>query len=554
MVISARFIKFAALIIALTGLAYGALYLNSGRFVAKGIYVGDHLAQGLTRQELTNVVASQAEQLKSFELHFEAEPYVYQVTRSGLGIDFDVQGTVERIFRVGKSFWFKAQAIGFGQTHHFQPVLKADAKIVREHVEQKLSESVRSVQNAVIVWAPDTGWRITPALFGREIADGEIDRITKLILDGVYDLDSARAHYRVRTKRIEPVFVSEDLDQMLKQAKKLSVAPVQIKFGKINETLDILQDPSKWFVFDYNLKQVQANQKQIASFVANFAARYDIDPSEVKIQAIETFPSEYVDETYQKAGIIGDFRSGRKIDQSKMIADLSNALLSADKRFFAVDFSAIPTKIISQVPGFDFFQLLSVGQSSYSLGNYANRVHNIKYALSFQDLTVVPAGEIFSYNKILGFVTIEKGYKNAHVIFGDQALNAPGGGVCQTSTTLFRAAVNAGLPIVERRNHSWDVVYYRDWYGMDAAVYPPGRLDIKFLNDTPGPLLIHSYTDDDNEIAYFEIYGTWDGREVRIEMVENIRIGAGRRIVMSQEITHPDGIIEKRTIVSRYKQ
>lgn len=83
-----------------------------------------------------------------------------------------------------------------------------------------------------------------------------------------------------------------------------------------------------------------------------------------------------------------------------------------------------------------------------------------------------------------------------------------GGGICQVSTTLFRSAYFAGLPIVQRQPHSYQVRYYQPT-GLDAAVFLP-FLDLRFKNDTPGYLLIQSSVRG-SQIT-FRIFGTKDRR------------------------------------------
>jgi vancomycin resistance protein YoaR len=130
---------------------------------------------------------------------------------------------------------------------------------------------------------------------------------------------------------------------------------------------------------------------------------------------------------------------------------------------------------------------------------------------------LVPAGEIFSYNDALGNAgSLADGWKMALTIFeGVNLRPAPGGGVCQVSTTIFRAALRAGLPIVEQKNHSLYVSYYEAYgVGQDATVYP-GKQDFRFKNDTGHPILLQSYNEGDD--AYVNIYGIDDGRAVTVK-------------------------------------
>ena len=91
---------------------------------------------------------------------------------------------------------------------------------------------------------------------------------------------------------------------------------------------------------------------------------------------------------------------------------------------------------------------------------------------------------------------------------------APGGGICQVSTTVFRAAYAAGLPIVERYNHGYIV----DWYGepgLDATIFTP-TVDFRFRNDTGAYLLVESVVDALNGTITINLWGTRPNREVTI--------------------------------------
>lgn len=150
---------------------------------------------------------------------------------------------------------------------------------------------------------------------------------------------------------------------------------------------------------------------------------------------------------------------------------------------------------------------------SYFKGSIANRVFNINHASDkFKGILVAPQ-EIFSFNSVLGDVSALTGYKSAYVIKDGKTVLGDGGGVCQVSTTLFRAVLSAGLPIIERRPHSYRVGYYEQSFspGLDATIYYP-TTDFKFKNDTPNHILIQPAFDGHNSTLIFEIYGTSDNR------------------------------------------
>jgi vancomycin resistance protein YoaR len=146
-----------------------------------------------------------------------------------------------------------------------------------------------------------------------------------------------------------------------------------------------------------------------------------------------------------------------------------------------------------------------------------NRIFNLSLAAARLNGVLIAPGEEFSFDKAVGDISSFTGYKQAYVIQNGRTVLGDGGGVCQVSTTLFRAALAAGLPITERHQHAYRVGYYEEdsGPGIDAAVYSPS-VDLKFKNDTGGHILIQSYVDRVNMRITFQLYGTKDGREVNI--------------------------------------
>lgn len=114
-----------------------------------------------------------------------------------------------------------------------------------------------------------------------------------------------------------------------------------------------------------------------------------------------------------------------------------------------------------------------------------NRVNNIILASQVIDGVEVKSGEIFSFNNTLGARTEEKGYEEARILIGDEKGYGVGGGVCQVSSTLYNAAKNAGMEIIERHNHENEVHYVE--IGNDAAV-AYGSLDFVFRNIADGTI------------------------------------------------------------------
>ncbi|MBX4211787.1 MAG: VanW family protein [Candidatus Yanofskybacteria bacterium] len=154
-------------------------------------------------------------------------------------------------------------------------------------------------------------------------------------------------------------------------------------------------------------------------------------------------------------------------------------------------------------------------------GSPTNRISNIKNGVKFLTGLIVKPGEEFSTLQALGTIDNTTGYLPELVIKGDRTTPEFGGGLCQVSTTLFRAVMNAGLPVTARRNHSYRVAYYendgagrRIGPGLDATIYEPDP-DFKFKNDTANPIVIIGTVEGDK--VTFELFGTGDGRSSEIK-------------------------------------
>lgn len=155
--------------------------------------------------------------------------------------------------------------------------------------------------------------------------------------------------------------------------------------------------------------------------------------------------------------------------------------------------------------------LLSVGQSYFD-GSPVNRRHNIAVGAARFNGVLIPQGEEFSFNTQLGPVDGSTGYRKELVIVGPKTIPEYGGGLCQVSSTFYRGAMLAGVEITERKNHSYSVIYYFP-EGSDATIYP-GVADVRFLNNTPGDILLQTRIEGDE--LFYHYYGRRDERQVSL--------------------------------------
>ncbi len=244
----------------------------------------------------------------------------------------------------------------------------------------------------------------------------------------------------------------------------------------------------------------------------------------------------------------------------------------------------IPIKITepkittSEANNFGIVEPIGEGHSTF-YHSIPGRIHNVALAASRLNGILVAPGEEFSFVKYLGDVSKYTGYKEAFIIQNGRTVLGDGGGVCQVSTTLFRAILNAGLPITERHAHAYRVGYYEQDSppGLDATVYVPS-VDLKFKNDTGKHILIQAVTDTTNLALTFTLYGTRDGREVAMTkpilsnissapadlyqddptlqagVIKQIDFAApGGRSIFTRKVTRNGQVIIEDTFVSNYR-
>jgi len=218
---------------------------------------------------------------------------------------------------------------------------------------------------------------------------------------------------------------------------------------------------------------------------------------------------------------------GRKVDTNKtvdlILSKVSIENPSQEKSIvIALPVSIATAKIASEeINALGIKELVGRGVS-YFAGSIPNRVHNLTLGSKRITGTLVKPGEVFSFNKTVGEVSGATGYKQAYVISKGRTILDDGGGICQVSTTVFRAALEAGLPILTRTAHAYRVAYYEQRGfkpGLDATVWSPA-VDLQFKNDTDHHLLVQAIVNPVNSSLQIDVYGTRDGR--RVAMTEPV--------------------------------
>ncbi|PIR55071.1 hypothetical protein COU74_02720 [Candidatus Peregrinibacteria bacterium CG10_big_fil_rev_8_21_14_0_10_36_19] len=323
------------------------------------------------------------------------------------------------------------------------------------------------------------------------------------------------------------------------------------------------------FVENGNKIDIEIQDAGIDRFIdENISKWLDVDPDNVDIYKNED----------GKVVIKGKGNDGLKI-QRDVFKKLIKKSIKENITKIPIPIERTPPKISisDDLKALGINERLNIGHTSY-YGSPANRVHNIKVGAERFNGKIIAAGETFSFNQNLGRVDNTTGYKKELVIKPEGTIPEYGGGICQVSTTLYRAALLSGLQISERNQHSYAVSYYSQimGHGLDATIYLGGA-DLKITNNTPGSILMQTYIENDYEL-YFVIYGTKDGRSVEMEgpyISNNTKPGEtiyvkttdlapgktkqaekahnGFNALWYRYVTDSQGVVTKETISTKYK-
>lgn len=261
-----------------------------------------------------------------------------------------------------------------------------------------------------------------------------------------------------------------------------------------------------WLGFDSDFQD-----QKIADYVTNLATSLDHPP----VDAVFKFENNKVLE-FQPA------KDGIAINQSEiqnLIKQSIPKLIYSDDKTLDINIPVSNTKPSvgnNEVNDLGIKELIGRGTSTFKHSS-ATRNENITKGSSIVNRILVAPGDTFSFVKSLGEVSLEAGYKKAYIIRNGKTELDVGGGICQVSTTLFRAMLDAGLNIIQRQAHAYRVSYYEEDSkpGFDATVFIPSP-DLQFINDTGRYVLIQNILDMTNRRLTYEIYGTSDGRKSEI--------------------------------------
>ncbi len=389
---------------------------------------------------------------------------------------------------------------------HIKPIYTIQEKQLSDRLLSEYSDLVVKPENSFFSVKDNSSkgieLTINPEKNGLSI---EPDRLLGVVYNNLDNLENPTIN--VLLEIVEPEIKTDDLNGREAEALKLiNSAPLTLKIDEVAAAE--IDGKKTWPVSAAKLatwikiekssasKELILDQDKISAFLTDVVAK-DINRDAV----LPRFEIKDGKVTSWQTG-----KSGYSLNIPASTEVVANLFNEDDYVVELITEKILPTSL-TEDSDFQIKEIIGTGHSKFS-GSPKNRRHNIGVgAASLHGLLIKP-GEEFSLLAALGEIDGTTGYLTELVIKGDKTVPEYGGGLCQVGTTVFRGAIDSGLPITERRNHSYRVSYYEP-AGTDATIYDPAP-DFRFLNDTGNYILIQSRVSGDD--LYFDFWGVSDGR------------------------------------------
>lgn len=512
--------KLVGLVVILAAVVYASFYFSYQGKIMPGVAVDGLAVGGLTREQATAQVAAHVTdfQNKVILVNYSSGGFAStaRLIVRDMSVKYDVSAAVDRAYGYGRSGdWARrlaeqARALGWRGTAFFSFTYD-DATLAT--VMSKLADEVNTPAVDATLSYAGGDVLVRAGAAGRRLDLGQLAAAVNDRLATASEADIAAPLYN-----LPPLTPTADLKAVLPKAKVYLSAPLTLGIGAASQQevqpetilgwIKTTRAAPKQFTDSHDLSDLYLalsqttlglNRVAVAAFVANLAKTVNKPPVNAGVtwdgsRVVVTAPSANgarLDQAQATDNIIAVLA---QTDPGARVGQLAVAVIKPDVREDNLDALGIKDR-------------LSEGET-YFPGSSENRLTNVRVGAARFNGVVIKPGETFSFGEALGPVGPEQGYAKGLIILDNKEVPAYGGGLCQVATTAYRAALLAGLDIVERTNHAFAIDFYTWPYGVpgvDATLYYP-PVDLKFKNDTPAYILIQTHMEGSR--LKFDFYGT----------------------------------------------
>ena len=500
-------------LIALVG--YQVVYADR---IFPGVSVAGIDLSGLKQDEAYQKLVDDLPYTYDGQIQLTYQDQVWTVRPIDLGYLVDPTATAQAALGVGREHWLGRDLLDQGKAWfkgvQLAPVVYYDERIAQLYLKE-LAGQIDAPMIEAALELDNTEVVIQNGQVGRQV---EIDQSLQLLGTVLSTLQDAVVPLVVQEE--EPLIL--DASAQGEVAREMLSAPLVLTASSGEESWDIpAEDLASMLVISQvedgdagtTEFEIGINSDVFNIYLSSIAPNLHRDPENTRFM----FNDDTLELEVVEPAVIG-----RDLNVDATIEAI-NAGLKAGEHSIALQFDTLKPAVTDDMTGEELgITELVQKETSFFYGSDAARVQNIETAAAqFYGLLVAP-GETFSMVDALGDISLENGYAEALIIYGDETIQGVGGGVCMVSSPLFRAAFFTGFPINERHAHAYRVGYYEydengiknpNYIGLDATVYVP-IVDMKFTNDTPYWLLMETYVYRGSQSLVWKFYSTKDGRTV----------------------------------------
>lgn len=461
----------------------------------------------------------------------------YQTTFRELGVTIDIEETLKKTYRAKRgSNPYSSLRYSF-QTSTEDILLKVDEPKLQQFLDTKVKPDLKTPISAT--YTLEAG-----QLFIQDEVNGEEVSIKSIVnpLALAVNNNSLETDFDIQVASIEPTITASDLEQIRPQVETL--LSVDFKLSLDQDSWDV--EPAEtlsWLLFkdEGTLTEIDISQDLVKEYLTFLNEDIERPAKSAKLR---------YDRESQEVAILVPGQTGLTLDIEESTQRIRDAILMGETNVVLAGQVTEPEIYEGNLDTLGINTRIGIGTSNFA-GSSASRVHNIRVAAEDMNGILLAPGEEFSFVEYLGPVNAATGYKPELVIKGNETIPEYGGGVCQVSTTIFRAALYTGLEITERHAHSYVVDYYGT-PGLDATIYIP-KPDFRFKNTTDTHILLQYYING-TEIG-FEIFGSENSRQVNVSGPITLSAGAdgSRRTVVYRDVYEDGELISKDSFFSNYR-
>jgi vancomycin resistance protein YoaR len=496
--------------------AYGAAHAGE---VFPGVSVGGVDLAGLTPQQASDKLARNLLYPQTGKIVFEDGGQIWVASPAELGLALDFEQNAASAYRLGRQgnpferAGSRLQAWGSGVDLSPSLVYKEQYALdylshIAAQVDRPTLEASLKLEGVEVVAVPGQVGRRLDVQASLEMLRQQVQTLSDGVVPLVIEETPPEIMDASAQAEAARQILSQPLTLVVPEAKAGDPGPYKIPPSQLAEMLIVERVAGSGAA----QIQVRLSEEALETYLTALAGDIDRQPANARFM--------FNDET-RLLEVIKPAVIGRSLDVPATIKAVQEKLPSGEH--------TVPLAIATLQPdvGDDATgEQLGITENvvaytSYFRGSTNERLQNIQTAAANFHGLLIPPGATFSMASVMGNVSLDTGYAEAWIIFGGRTIKGVGGGVCQVSTTLFRAAFLAGLPIIERHPHAYRVGYYEqtaagydeDMAGLDATVFVP-MVDFKFVNDSPHWLLMETYFYPNSRSLTWKFYSTSDGRTV----------------------------------------